>query len=199
MNDTSLPPAPRPLRRRVLPHTPLGPLTLVASEDGLRELRFGLPHGPDVGVGGGDGGSGEAVALMEKHLEATINFLEEALQSGPREDPPRPPLDLEGHSSFRLRVWDMLQQIPRGGLRSYGDLSNALSVGSAQAIGQAVGANPLPILIPCHRVVAESLRLGGYSGGLNRKVQLLALEGISSEGEDPAARLSMGGALELDL
>jgi len=187
------------LRRRILPETPVGPLTLVASEAGIRELRFGLPHGPELGVGGGDGGAGHATATLEAHLEAALRFLEGALMSGPRADPPRPRLDLGGHSDFRLRVWTALQEIPRGELRSYGDLSKALSVGSAQAIGQAVGANPLPILIPCHRVVAEALRLGGYSGGLNRKVQLLRLEGISSEGDDPAARLSLGGSLELEL
>lgn len=67
-------------------------------------------------------------------------------------------------SAFQRRVWSALCAIPLGETRSYGDLARDL-VSSARAIGQANGANPIPILIPCHRVVTSGGALGGYSGG----------------------------------
>ena len=81
-------------------------------------------------------------------------------------------------SDFQRRVWDALSAIPRGQTVTYGDLARRL--GSApRAIGGACGANPIPILIPCHRVLAAGGRLNGYSGrgGLATKKRLLHLEG----------------------
>jgi methylated-DNA-[protein]-cysteine S-methyltransferase len=76
---------------------------------------------------------------------------------------------------FQLRVWHELQQIPRGHTISYATL--ARRTGSVpRAVGQANGANPIAILIPCHRVIAADATLGGYAGGLWRKERLLALE-----------------------
>ena len=82
-------------------------------------------------------------------------------------------------SDFQLRFYDALCAIPYGETRTYGDLAKALGV-TAQAIGQAWGANPIPILIPCHRVLAAD-GLGGYSGrgGIEAKVALLRLEGAA--------------------
>jgi methylated-DNA-[protein]-cysteine S-methyltransferase len=80
-------------------------------------------------------------------------------------------------SPFEARVWSAMQQIPYGETRSYGDLASA--VGSApRPVGRACGRNPIPIVIPCHRVLARG-GLGGYSGagGLATKQRLLALEG----------------------
>ncbi len=73
------------------------------------------------------------------------------------------PLNPSG-SDFQRRVWTALRQIPPGETRSYGELARQLG-SSARAIGQANGRNPIPILIPCHRVVASGGLLGGYSGG----------------------------------
>ncbi len=80
-------------------------------------------------------------------------------------------------SGFRQRVWQAMRTIPVGETRSYGVLAESLG-SAARAVGGACGANPIPILIPCHRVVAGG-GLGGYSGGagLSTKVALLALEG----------------------
>ena len=86
-------------------------------------------------------------------------------------------LPLSPHGTdFQRRVWDALRAIPVGETRSYGDLAKALN-SAARAIGQANGANPIPLIIPCHRVVAAG-HLGGYSGGegLATKRWLLALE-----------------------
>ena len=82
-------------------------------------------------------------------------------------DDPRAGFDLPlapHGSAFQQRVWDALRAIPAGETRSYGDLARLLG-SSARAIGQANGANPIPILIPCHRVLAAGGALGGYSGG----------------------------------
>lgn len=86
------------------------------------------------------------------------------------------PLCLNG-SAFEMRVWKVLLQVPYGETRSYGEI--AVTCGNpkaARAVGQAVHRNPLPIIVPCHRVVGAS-NLGGYAGGLEVKRFLLRLEG----------------------
>lgn len=93
------------------------------------------------------------------------------------------PLAPEG-SPFRKRIWELLLQIPCGETTTYGTLANqaALLLGkermSAQAVGGAVGANPISIIIPCHRCLGSGGRLTGYAGGLHLKKYLLDLEGI---------------------
>lgn len=83
-----------------------------------------------------------------------------------------------GGSPFERRVWQLMAEIPYGETRSYGELADALAAGP-RAVGQACGRNPLPILIPCHRVLAAGGALGGYSGGkgVDTKRRLLILEG----------------------
>jgi methylated-DNA-[protein]-cysteine S-methyltransferase len=81
-------------------------------------------------------------------------------------------------TDFQLRVWAALRAIPYGAVRNYGDIARAIGQpGAARAVGQANGCNPLPIVIPCHRVIASDGTIGGYSGGLAIKHRLLALEG----------------------
>ena len=88
-------------------------------------------------------------------------------------------LDLPDSSSFRLKVWRTLQTIPYGRVRSYGWVARKLGQPrAARAVGAACGANPLPLVVPCHRVVAGDGSLGGFSGGLPVKKRLLRLEGI---------------------
>jgi O-6-methylguanine DNA methyltransferase len=87
-------------------------------------------------------------------------------------------VDLSGGTAFQRRVWRTLQRVPYGKLRSYQWV--AARVGGrryARAVGNAVGANPLPIIVPCHRIVAQDASLGGFSGGLPTKRKLLQLEG----------------------
>ncbi|BCA55160.1 Methylated-DNA-[protein]-cysteine S-methyltransferase [Nitrospira sp. KM1] len=88
------------------------------------------------------------------------------------------PLDLANGTPFQQRVWRALRRVPYGSLRSYQWL--ALRVGGrpyARAVGNAVGANPLPIVVPCHRIIAANDTLGGFSSGLSMKRRLLSLEG----------------------
>ena len=92
------------------------------------------------------------------------------------------PLDLSRGTSFQQKVWRTLRGISYGRLRSYQWV--ALRVGGGQyarAVGNAGGANPLPIVIPCHRIVAQDASLGGFSGGLPTKRKLLTLEGTLDE------------------
>jgi O-6-methylguanine DNA methyltransferase len=86
------------------------------------------------------------------------------------------PLDLRG-TTFQLAVWEQLRQIPYGSTASYGELAQAIArPRAARAVGQALAANPVPILVPCHRVVGIDGHLVGFGGGLPLKERLLALE-----------------------
>lgn len=92
------------------------------------------------------------------------------------------PLDIRG-SEFQKRVWNELQKIPYGKTASYKYIAEKLGdVKTIRAIGKANGANPLPIVIPCHRIINSDGTLGGYTGGLTIKRKLLKLEGILEPG-----------------
>ncbi len=94
-----------------------------------------------------------------------------------------PPLRLDG-TAFQRAVWALLSDIPYGATRTYGDIAaqlareRGLARMSAQAVGGAVGRNPVSLIVPCHRVVGASGSLTGYAGGLTRKRALLSLEGV---------------------
>lgn len=82
-----------------------------------------------------------------------------------------------GGTAFQRAVWDALRAIPRGATRTYAELARALGrPGATRAVGGAAGANPLPVIVPCHRLVSAD-GLGGFSGGVAIKRALLALEG----------------------
>jgi methylated-DNA-[protein]-cysteine S-methyltransferase len=99
------------------------------------------------------------------------------------------PLDMEA-TDFQRSVYAELVKIPYGHVMSYGDVATAVSrVELARAVGQAVGANPVPIVVPCHRVVASEGKLGGFGGGLPAKVALLRIEGVEVDGEQPSSNV----------
>ena len=90
-----------------------------------------------------------------------------------------PPLDLSGGTDFQQRVWHELRNITTGQSRTYGQIAQSIGQPNAvRAVGGACGANPIPVLIPCHRVLAADQKPGGFSGGLAWKKQLLEREGI---------------------
>jgi methylated-DNA-[protein]-cysteine S-methyltransferase len=101
------------------------------------------------------------------------------------------PLDLGALTPFQLDTCRALAGIGFGKVTTYGALAEELGVGAAgaRAIGQAVGANPVAVVIPCHRVIGSDHTLHGYSGGLPRKAWLLRHEGIVVDGEDEHARV----------
>ena len=87
-------------------------------------------------------------------------------------------------SDFRVEVWQMLTEIPYGEVITYGDLAkriaekSCIKAMSAQAVGGAVGRNPISIIVPCHRVIGVNGNLTGYSGGISTKIKLLEFEGV---------------------
>ena len=87
-------------------------------------------------------------------------------------------------SPFRLAVWDILKQIPYGKIITYGEIADLIAkkqgvkTMSAQAVGGAVGHNPISIIIPCHRVIGSNGSLTGYAGGLEKKISLLTIEKV---------------------
>jgi len=148
--------------------SPLGPILLAADETGLTGLWFEAQKYFPSFLG---------VDYQEKEtpvLTETVRWLD-VYFSG--KDPGfLPPLHPQG-SPFRQTVWDILLTIPRGQTMTYGEIARRLGVRSAQAVGGAVGHNPISILIPCHRVVGSDGSLTGYAGGFDRKTRLLQLEG----------------------
>lgn len=90
-----------------------------------------------------------------------------------------PPLDWTGKTEFQQAVWREMLKIPVGKTRSYGEVAERIGNPKAvRAVGGACGANPIPVLVPCHRILAANKKIGGFSGGLDRKRTLLAREGI---------------------
>ncbi|MBU5435653.1 methylated-DNA--[protein]-cysteine S-methyltransferase [Pseudoflavonifractor sp. MSJ-37] len=159
--------------------SPLGGILLSADDEGLTGLWF-------------DGEKYFAHGLDPQHEERETPILAETKRwleiyfSG-REPDFLPPLHPIG-SPFRQAVWKLLLEIPYGQVTSYGDLARAIAAQqglahmSAQAIGGAVGHNMISIVIPCHRVVGTSGSLTGYAGGIQKKLELLRLEGVDMSG-----------------
>jgi methylated-DNA-[protein]-cysteine S-methyltransferase len=100
---------------------------------------------------------------------------------GDRVDFAQVALDLTGVSAFYRAIYDMARALDWGTIATYGDLARGVgSPGAARAVGQAMGGNPVPIIVPCHRVLAAGRKIGGFSayGGAVTKERLLALEGV---------------------
>ncbi len=160
--------------------SPLGLLRLEADDMGLCALSF---------VEKGRKTRRKKKPLDESLLEEThplreVEFWLDGYFTGSRPSGRSLPIHFHG-TAFQIKVWKALLSIPYGRLITYGELGALIRCNSAQAIGQAVGKNPIPIIVPCHRVVGKDFRLGGFSGGIERKIRLLALEGWRlAEGED---------------
>jgi methylated-DNA-[protein]-cysteine S-methyltransferase len=139
------------------------PLRLTASESGLRSIDFDLTGQP----------AGEPVS-RNSILSEAVNQLRAYFAGSLRDF--TVPLDPRG-TEFQLRVWRHLETIPFGEIRSYAQVAGAIGAPKAvRAVGAANGANPLPIIVPGHRVIGSSGKLVGYGGGLPLKRRLLELE-----------------------
>jgi len=158
---------------RISVDSPLGPLTVSAAGGAIIALDWGRQAGTP---------GAEAGLLAEAARQLAAYFTEGGFLFAL-------PLNPRG-SAFQRAVWDFMLAIPAGETRTYGDCAAALaasgaaaapagSVSAAQAVGGACGANPLPVIIPCHRILAAGNRPGGYSGrgGLTTKRWLLEHEG----------------------
>jgi methylated-DNA-[protein]-cysteine S-methyltransferase len=146
--------------------TPVGPLTLAADEQGLRQINF--PHNGRPAPADPDWQENSA-ALSEETRQLRAYFSGELknfdLQLAPEGTP------------FQQKVWSELCRIPYGETISYGELARRIgNPNASRAVGLANGSNPIPIVIPCHRVIGSNGKLTGYGGGLPIKEKLLALE-----------------------
>jgi methylated-DNA-[protein]-cysteine S-methyltransferase len=171
---------PKPLWEEMLP-TPLCPLWLSFSEKGLQAVYFNSPghdSGPVWPVDQHQNDPELAARLRQWRQKTAAAF--KAYFAGEPESFTNLALDIQG-TPFQIKVWQTLRQTPFGTITSYQALADALGMSrSARAIGGAMRTNPLPIIIPCHRVIATDGSLGGYASGLQIKRQLLSHEQIAS-------------------
>jgi len=157
--------------RHAIVTTTIGDITLVASEDALIGVYF--PHhwvGADRALRGN-----EVAVETDPVLAAASAELTEYLAGARKVFTVQ--TAAEG-DEFQRRVWAVLNEIPYGETTTYGAIAEKLGDKSlARVVGQAVGSNPLSIIVPCHRVVGANGKLTGYAGGLERKQWLLQIEG----------------------
>ncbi|MGN0488772.1 MAG: methylated-DNA--[protein]-cysteine S-methyltransferase [Ruminococcus sp.] len=158
-------------------NSPLGELTLESDGENLTGLWFENQQHHRNG-------------LLENYTEKDLPIFKQTKQwldiyfQG-KEPGFTPPLKTNG-TVFREKVWEILRTIPYGTTVTYGEIAKEIGTArnmkklSAQAVGGAVGHNPIGIIIPCHRVIGASNNLTGYSGGLDKKVSLLEIEGIDT-------------------
>ncbi|HFI2472427.1 methylated-DNA--[protein]-cysteine S-methyltransferase [Streptococcus sp. 32226D021BW] len=148
--------------------SPLGPMSLVTSDGGLRGAWFEDQKFFERGL------TEQAVIGSHPILDQTKQLLD-AYFSGQEVDFSYLQLDAIG-TEFQEKVWQLLKEIPHGQTTSYGQLAQQLGLRSGQAVGGAIGRNPYSIIVPCHRVLNQKGQLTGYAGGLDKKIWLLQHE-----------------------
>lgn len=145
--------------------TAMGAFTAHFTPTGLAGLDFPNPKAEST----------PSASVNPRWVEQTAAAVTETLEG--RRHPPLPPLDLRNGTAFQREVWNVLRGIPPGATASYLEIARKLGrPKAARAVGQACAANPIPVLIPCHRILASNGKLGGFSGGLDWKRRLLAIE-----------------------
>jgi len=150
-----------------------GRFTAHYSEKGLAQLNFPKVGTPRRGV---RTSQRDVPAKIHSWHRTTETALKQILAG--REPKKFPPLDLTG-TAFQKSVWRAMQKISLGKTKSYGEIASAIGKTKAvSAVGGACGANRIPVLVPCHRVLAANKKLGGFSSGLDWKRSLLKREGI---------------------
>lgn len=149
--------------------SPLGPIVIESDGKAITRLRFSSEKASTVPIEAPK----EAVRTPPIIAE-TIQWLDDYFAGKRPCNVPR--LNPQG-TAFQKRVWQALLTIPYGKTVSYGELARMVGCKSAQAVGQAVGANPIALIIPCHRVIAAHGKIGGYEYDIEIKKKLLELEG----------------------
>ena len=148
--------------------TPLGKFRAQFTERGLARLQFPKAKAEPIA---------DSIEPPNNWLRRTTGALKTMLAGRAPND--LPPLDLSIGTKFQQQTWRALLRIPAGRTRGYGELARAVRrPKAARAIGGACGANPIPVLIPCHRVIGASGSLTGFSGGMHWKVKLLEIERV---------------------
>ena len=153
--------------------TPDGEFTARYSEKGLVELDFAK-----TGRVSARAGKNKIVSAGIRGWQGLVEAARKKVLSG-RKPGKLPPLDWGGKTEFQKSVWRALLKITSGKTKNYGEIAALIGKPKAvRAVGGACGANPIPVLVPCHRVLAVNKKLGGFSGGLAWKRTLLAREGV---------------------
>ncbi len=162
-----------PTKHYVIFNTAAGWVGLLGSDAGL--TRTTLPQPSREKATATLGTDTVQATLSQEHFKDLVRRFKDYFM-GHRVDFPDK-LDLQGATAFQRKVWEAARQIPCGETRSYAWIARQIgNPAAARAVGQALGKNPLPVVIPCHRVIASDGSLGGFSGGLAMKKRLLALE-----------------------
>jgi len=157
--------------------TRLGTLAITASASGLHRMRFDDDARAEAPP---SAQAREAIPELDSWTTKIAGYYD-----GRPADIESIPLEAEG-TSFQKRVWRALRAIPRGETRSYAEIARAIGLPeAARAVARACGANPITLLIPCHRVIASDGSLGGYRWGTRRKARLLAMERAARADELP--------------
>ncbi|HTR41551.1 MAG TPA: methylated-DNA--[protein]-cysteine S-methyltransferase [Pseudomonadales bacterium] len=159
--------------------TPLGNFIAEYSENGLAGMSF--PNAKDAPSG--ETARGKISPQVRQWHRQTETALKKMLSG---EKPANfPPLDLKG-TEFQKSVWREMLKIPYGKTKSYGEVAKAVGKPKAvRAVGGACGANSIPVLVPCHRVLAANNKIGGFGSGLGWKCKLLEIEGVELAGARP--------------
>jgi len=151
------------------------------SATGLAELDFpsaGRARARTGAVPAGNGARRSPPGKVQRWHRATTTALERVLAG--RAAKRLPPLDWAGKTDFQQAVWRAMLELGPGQTKSYGEIARAIGRPKAvRAVGGACGANPIPVLVPCHRVLAANRKIGGFSSGLERKRELLRAEGVA--------------------
>lgn len=156
--------------------SPVGPVWVAATEAGVCAVGVGIEQPDRFFNWLADHTGTESPREATEPLTAAVTQLREYFSRIRCEF--HLPLDVHG-TSFQVAVWTQIARIPYGSTATYGEVAQRLNrPRAARAVGAAVGANPLPILVPCHRVVGAGGSLTGYGGGLEVKEALLRLEGV---------------------
>jgi methylated-DNA-[protein]-cysteine S-methyltransferase len=173
------------MKRKCSISTPLGRMTGLADGDGLRGLWFaGQRYEPEMSPDWVEEPDYPVFAALRGQLDAYFGGKLRSFDL---------PIALDG-TPFRVAVWTLLRDIPVGTTTTYGALAGRLAASrggrapSAQAVGGAVGHNPISIIVPCHRVIGSNGSLTGYAGGLDRKAALLAIEKAEVRDKPPVGR-----------
>jgi methylated-DNA-[protein]-cysteine S-methyltransferase len=137
--------------------SPIGPLGVVVEQDTVVNVRFAARPGPS-------GGDHPVRAELDAYFAGELTEF-------------TVPFDLRGGSDFEQSVWAQIAAIPYGEMVTYGAIATALGdPGAARAVGTACNHNPIPVIVPCHRVVGANGKMVGFGGGIDRKRRLLELE-----------------------
>ena len=150
--------------------SPIGPLGVELDGEVVVGVRFGASAdwvtepAPPAAVAGSESTGDRVLAELSGYFAGTVTDFSV-------------PVELRGGSAFERAVWGQIATIPYGEMRTYGAIATALGdPGAARAVGTACNRNPVPVIVPCHRVVGAGGKLVGFGGGLPRKRQLLELE-----------------------